>query len=193
MESHMARELMVEEYKSLKREQMMLAESVHRWQMIGIVSAGVAIALVVIFGRMYVAFATLPVIAGCILGIIRDMTVSQRISAYLQAFLEGQDTGAQWDQRIERIGNAEEIIPLGGQSTSVMFLLWVGLLCALISAVPFLITLDRDTSPLNFLAIFIPLAWARFWAMASDRISFLNKNGVKSQTLEAFYDSLKRS
>lgn len=188
----MPRELMVEEYKALKREQMQYAASVSRWQMLGFVSAGAAVALAFAVGQMIVASAALLVLAGCILGIMRDLASMQRVAAYLQVFLEGQDTGVQWEQRIEKIDRLDEFMSFTGQLSSVTSLLWIGFICAFVACAQYLIAGLKTGSGLLISTLLIPIAWIVFWMVISVAIMPLHRNRVKSKFLDAFYESLKK-
>src|SRR3990172_6975314 len=100
----MAGELMVEEYRSLRRELLQLAASISRWQLVGFVAGALALGTV---GLRWPPFATpeqssawplamvpaLVVIAGSVFGVIHDITSIVRIAAFIHAFHEGTDTG----------------------------------------------------------------------------------------------------
>jgi len=135
------KDLGFEEYKSLRKELQQLAASISRWQMVGFISAGAAAAVVWIlsvdkaFLFSGISYAALLVIAGCIVGIIHDLQSILRIAAYIQAFHEGEQTGALWETRLEKARCADIFAPLRGWMTPIPSLWWAGLICA---AVPFI-------------------------------------------------------
>jgi len=183
-------ELMVEEYKSLRRELLQLAASISRWHVTGFVAAGIAIALALLSSGWVVAASALPVIAGCLFGIIHDLTSILRIAAYIQVFHEGHDTLALWETRLEGIRGANVFVPLRPYMTPILSLLWIGLLCALIAGLlPFTIPVFGSRP---YWLLSIPVAWIIFWLVLRRSYRAFDAGGFKDQTKNAFYDNLRR-
>ena len=181
---------MIEEYKSLRRELLQLAASISRWQLVGFVSAGVAIAVALVTGGWVTAAAGLVVIAGCIFGIIHDLTSILRIAAYIQTFHEGRDTGLLWETRLEGIRDAHIFAPLRGYMTPILSLLWVGLLCSLVAGLlPLFVSpyIEPQIWPLAFIVV-----WLIFWGFMRPSYLAFGKDGFKEETRQAFLDSLRR-
>ncbi len=200
-------ELMVEEYKSLRRELLQLAGSISRWQMVGYLFAGVGIALVTgpVLSMVYRAGAfgtdvgavmipALLAVAGCIFGIIHDITSIHRIAAYIQAFHEGQDTGALWETRLEAVRAAEIVVPLRPYMTPILSLLWIGMLCSAAAPIPALIRLLGERQyhglPVGFWewvgALWLwalPVVWLVFWQFA--RVQGPDAEGLSQESLQA--------
>ena len=186
----MARELMVEEYKSLRRELLQLAASISRWQLVGFAAAGAAIALALISGAWIAAAAALVVIPGCIFGIIYALTSILRIAAYIQVFHEGQDTGALWETRLESVRGADLAVPLRPYMTPIVSLLSVGLLCALVAGVmPVVAPAFRER---QFWPLAIPAVWLIFWGLVQPSCLSLGPGGFRDKIREAFYAGLRR-
>lgn len=139
----MNKDLRVEEYKSLRKELQQLAASISRWQMVGFISAGTAAAVVWVlsidkaFLSIGIPYAALLVIAGCIFGVIHDLQSILRIAAYIQAFHEGEQTGALWETRLEKARGADIFAPLKGWMTPIPSLWWAGLVCAAMPVIKF--------------------------------------------------------
>jgi hypothetical protein len=196
----MARELMVEEYKSLRMELQQLAANVSRWQQIGFVSAGTAVAVGIATNQLMVSAAALLVISGCMYGIIHDITSILRIAAYLQAFHEGQDTGALWENRLEKARGAYVFVPLRGYMTPIPSLWWVGFVCSLVPVVvsnfvPLMVQLGLLYSwlpPFQLWPVIIPVLWIIQWIAIRPSFRAFGAGGFKDKTLKAFYDSLSK-
>jgi len=192
--------LRVEEYKSLRKELQQLAAGISRWQMVGFVSAGV---FLVVSGALFnyglfwacgVPYSALLVIAGCIFGIIHDLQSILRIAAYIQAFHEGEQTGALWETRLEKARGANIFTPLRNWMTPIPSLWWAGLVCALLPIVyiiwschffsrNFLIWFGGDLY-IFYYVIIIPVVWVIFWLAISKSHSALGR--FKEDTLAAF-------
>mgnify|MGYP005857289073 CR=1 FL=1 len=187
----MAGELMVEEYKQHRREIAQHVASVARWQMLGFIAAGVAIALALLSGGWIIAAAALLVIAGCIFGIIQATTSILYIAAYIQVFHEGKDTGALWETRLDSIADASVFNPYRPYMTPILSLLWVGLLCALIAGiVPVIFPAGFWRT---YWTLIIPVVWMVFWVFIRPSYkAFGGPDGFKEQTRQAFYDALRR-
>jgi len=191
----MAGELMVEEYKSLRKELLQLAASVSRWQLVGFVVAGIGVGMAIALHDFWEAIAvgTLIIIAGCIFGIIHDLTSILRIAAYIQAFHEGQDTGALWETRLEGIRGAKVFVPLRNYMTPIPSLLWVGFICAIVPIAHHFITSSwHQANPESQLVIVIPFVWLVFWLIMQTSYRAFGSGGFKQQTLHAFYESLRK-
>lgn len=188
-ENDMAGELMVEEYKSLRRELLQLAASISRWQLVGFASAGIALGVALLAGAWIVSAAALLVIAGCIYGIIHDLTSILRIAAYIQVFHEGRDTGALWESRLEDVRDAHVFSPLRSYMTPIPSLWWVGMVCALFAG--FMPVFVPPTVGRQFWALLFPLAWIAYWRFVWDSYDAL-KGIFKNETRQAFYDSLRK-
>jgi len=206
----MAGELMVEEYKSLRAELLALSASISRWQLVGFVAGGVAISIYatswspaamglplgsaippLIIGALFL-------IAGCIFGVIHDLTSICRIAAYIQAFHEGQDTGAHWETRLENIRDAGVFVPLRHYMTPILSLLWVGLICSLVSALPavgtgYMLSRAPHVATASLWSLSVPVVWLVFWGAVRRSYRAFGPGGFKQQTLAAFYESLRKS
>jgi hypothetical protein len=185
----MAGELMVEEYKWLRSELMRLSGNVSRWQLIGFVSAGLAIVFALVTGGFIIAASALVVIAGCVFGIIHDLASINRINAYIQVFLEGRDTGALWETRLENTQDTM-VLPVRSYMTPIISLLSVGMFSALIAGVlpvVFPVTLGRQ-----YWTLAIPIVWLMFWPLVQPSYKAYASNSFRNQARKAFYDSLKR-
>jgi hypothetical protein len=188
----MSGELMVEEYKWLRRELLQLSASVLRWQLVGFVSAGIAIAVALVTGVWLIAAAALVVIAGCVFGIIHDLTSMQRIAAYIQVFHEGQDTGALWEMRTENTPEVYQTLPRRDYMTPLTSLMLAGMVCAIVvGLLPVFFLIQSFEGP-NYWLISIPLAWIALWILVIPSFRALSRNRFKAQARRAFYDSLKR-
>jgi hypothetical protein len=194
-------ELMVEEYKSLRSELQKLAQSVGRWHAIGIVTAGVGGAAFVLTGHEFITLPMLIVMAGCIFGIIHDITSILRIAAYVQAFHEGHDTGALWETRLEAARGADVWVPHRPYMTPILSLLWIGLIMSIIPAIPVLAKMVFEPASsigsgyvwsfrlLNtwpLLIGLVPIIWFVFWSAIRNSYVAFGPGGFKDQTLQAF-------
>ncbi len=198
--------LMIEEYKSLRREMMQLAASISRWQMVGYIYAACALASAMLSTCWFIAATSLIIIAGCIYGIIHDLTSITRIAAYLEVFHEGKNTGALWETRLDGTRNARISVPMRPCMAPVLSLLWIGMLSALYVVliplsfvfdsfyhVPWLVTATRGSFKLidiiPFLSFGVPIVWGIFWFYVSASYRSLTSGEFKEATKQAFLES----
>ena len=184
---------MVSEYQSLRQELLQLAGSISRWQMVGFVAAGVALAagIAMPFG-FGVAAGALLLTAGCICGIIHDLRSILRIAAYIQAVHEGRDTGAMWETRQEMIAGADITNPLKPGMTPILSLLWAGLVGAIGPYVSVFWLADSLPEITLILSLMPLLAWLVFWANVRQSYTQIYSGEFKQKTMQAFYESLRR-
>lgn len=203
----MPNELMIEEYKSLRSELLQHSANVSRWQIIGFLSAGLAIVVAfiglnnqaiqigsagaVVTGPL-IAAGALVVIAGCVSAIVHDLTAAQRIAAYMQVFLEGYDTGALWETRTENAPEVYRNLPLAAKMMPFTALMSAGMICALISGVLPLFLSPLFFSKLPYWLLLIPVVWIAFWLVMLPGFRACNQDNFKSQARRAYYESLKR-
>gem|GEM_PF-4055819 len=190
----MNKDLSVEEYKSLRKELQQLAASISRWQMVGFISAGVFLILFILFAGKAILFLGMPysvmlVIAGCILGIVHDLQSILRIAAYIQAFHEGEQTGALWETRLEKARAAKIFAPLRGWMTPIPSLWWAGMVCAVAPIVFAAWCIPSFSQTLLFTKSFAyiliaPAIWLIFWLAISR--SYRGFGRFKNDTLAAF-------
>jgi hypothetical protein len=218
----MANELMVEEYKSLRREILQLAGSISRWQLVGIITGGIGLAWVAFssWNLAWAGFGTglmlpvLGILAGCIFGIIHDLRSILRIAAYIQAAHEGKDTGALWETRQEMIAGADISNPLRPYMTPILSLLWIGFLCAVIPAAVNIyqfkgnvLAMMRDTHVMGDLvgimyfiginavvgSVIILALWLIFWCVIRRSYRPMFSGEFKHKTMDAFFTSMRQA
>lgn len=185
----MARELMVEEYKSLRQEMLQLLASISRWQLTGFISAGAAVALAIIFKQPLVIIASLFVLFASNFAIIRDTTTYLRIAAYIQVFHEGRDTGAMWGIRDVSVESVPGMNLTRSFTSPIFILWWLGL-----ASIPFVFILDiPDIELYNYFALdyVIPIAWLAYGLYLLQYSGIFGSWGRKA-VREAYYESLKR-